>query len=122
MAKRKPNTGSQPGGAPAARGLEVGTLEAWLWEAACKIRGAVDAPKYKDCILPLIFMKQLSDVFDDELAGLVEEFGGAKSAAALVEGDHSLARFYVAEVVICKEYDLRMLCHAEGIISWEACG
>ena len=34
--------------------LEVGTLGGWLWEATCKIRGPVDAPKYKDYILPLI--------------------------------------------------------------------
>jgi len=26
--------------------LDIGTLENWLWEAACKIRGEVDAPKY----------------------------------------------------------------------------
>ena len=32
----------------------------------CKIRGPVDAPKYKDFILPLIFLKRLSDVFDEE--------------------------------------------------------
>jgi type I restriction enzyme M protein len=34
--------------------LDIKTLENWLWEAACKIRGPVDAPKYKDYILPLI--------------------------------------------------------------------
>jgi type I restriction enzyme M protein len=28
--------------------LELGTLESWLWEAACRIRGDIDAPKYKD--------------------------------------------------------------------------
>jgi len=37
--------------------------ENWLWEAACVIRGAVDAPKYNGYILPLIFLKRLSDVF-----------------------------------------------------------
>jgi len=47
--------------------LDVKSLENWLWEAACKIRGPVDAPKYKDYILPLIFFKRLSDVFEDEL-------------------------------------------------------
>jgi len=43
------------------------TLESWIWNAACSIRGAKDAPKYKDYILPLIFTKRLCDVFDDEL-------------------------------------------------------
>lgn len=33
--------------------LDVNTLENWLWEAVRKIRGEVDAPKYKDYILPL---------------------------------------------------------------------
>ena len=43
------------------------SLEQWIWDAACSIRGAKDAPKYKDFILPLIFTKRLCDVFDDEL-------------------------------------------------------
>jgi len=47
--------------------LDITSLESWLWEAACKIRGPVDAPKFKDYILPLIFLKRLSDVFEDEL-------------------------------------------------------
>jgi len=29
-------------------GLDITALENWLWEAACKIRGEVDAPEYKD--------------------------------------------------------------------------
>jgi type I restriction-modification system DNA methylase subunit len=43
------------------------SLEQWLWDAACSIRGAKDAPKYKDYILPLVFTKRLCDVFDDEI-------------------------------------------------------
>jgi len=38
------------------------SLESWIWDAACSIRGAKDAPKYKDYILPLIFTKRLCDV------------------------------------------------------------
>jgi len=79
------------------RKLEVGTLETWLWDAACKIRGAIDAPKYKDYILPLVFLKRLSDVFEDELAGLAQQFGGAKAAAKLADADHSLVRFHLPE-------------------------
>lgn len=45
--------------------LDVPALESWLWEAACTVRGPLDAPKFKDYILPLIFVKRLSDVFDD---------------------------------------------------------
>jgi type I restriction enzyme M protein len=68
--------------------LDIPALESWLWEAACVIRGPVDAPKYKDYILPLIFLKRLSDVFDDELADLGK-------TAKFVDEDHSLVRFYI---------------------------
>ncbi len=52
--------------------LNVSTLEGWLWDAACVVRGPLDAPKFKDYILPLIFLKRLSDVFEDEVSGVVE--------------------------------------------------
>jgi hypothetical protein len=45
---------------PSNRVLDVGTLEGWLWEAACQIRGPLDAPKFKDDILPLIFRAHMS--------------------------------------------------------------
>jgi type I restriction enzyme M protein len=75
--------------------LDLPTLEQWLWDAACQIHGPVDAPKYKDYILPLIFLKRLSDVFDDEVNRLGETYGSKETAAALVEADHSLVRFYM---------------------------
>lgn len=87
----------QINGVPPTRNshLDIKTLETWLWDAACSIRGALDAPKFKDYILPLIFVKRLSDVFDDEMARLAEEFGDEKTARALVKKDHALVRFYV---------------------------
>lgn len=75
--------------------LDVSTLEGWLWDAACQIRGPLDAPKFKDYILPLIFLKRLSDVFEDEVERLGGEFGDKEIAADLVEQDHGLVRFYV---------------------------
>jgi len=78
--------------------LDITTLETWLWEAACKIRGPVDAPKFKDYILPLVFLKRLSDVFDDEVARLGDEFGSRATAERLVEDDHDLVRFYLPKV------------------------
>ena len=77
--------------------LDIKTLEGWLWEAACKIRGEIDAPKYKDYILPLIFLKRLSDVFDDEINRLTKEYGDEKTARKFVEEDHSLVWFYLPE-------------------------
>ena len=75
--------------------LDISTLETWLWDAACKIRGPVDAPKFKDYILPLIFLKRLSNVFADEVQMLGEEYGNPNIAQELVEVDHSLVRFYI---------------------------
>lgn len=71
--------------------LDVSTLETWLWNAACKIRGATDAPKFKDFILPLIFYKRLSDVFDDEFESQIALFGSEDRAWRFVERDHDIA-------------------------------
>ncbi len=71
------------------------TLETWIWDAACSIRGAKDAPKYKDFILPLIFTKRLCDVFDDEINRMAEEVGSRKKAFQLAKRDHKLVRFYL---------------------------
>lgn len=75
--------------------LDIKTLENWLWEASCKIRGPVDAPKYKDYILPLIFLKRLSDVFDEEIEELSKEFNSKEDAINFIEQDHSLVWFYI---------------------------
>jgi type I restriction enzyme M protein len=71
------------------------SLEQWLWDAACSIRGAKDAPKYKDFILPLVFAKRLCDVFDDEVNRIAKEVGGRAKAFKLIERDHKLVRFYI---------------------------
>lgn len=80
---------------PVREALSIGGLEQWLWDAACSIRGAVDAPKFKDYILPLIFIKRLSDVFADEMVSLTQRFGDGETAMELVNEDHSLVRFYL---------------------------
>lgn len=77
--------------------MDIKQLEGWLWESACSIRGSVDAPKYKDYILPIIFIRRLSDVFDDEVDRLASEFGDRKTALQMVKKDHSLVRFFVPE-------------------------
>jgi len=73
---------------------DIKELENWLWEAACVIRGEIEAPKYKDFILPLIFTKRLSDVFEDELLSIDNNINEALKS---VEIDHSLVRFYIPE-------------------------
>lgn len=71
------------------------SMEQMLWDAACSIRGEKDAAKFKDYLLPLLFLKRLSDVFDDEIDRLAEEYGDRETALEIAEGDHSLLRFYL---------------------------
>ena len=75
--------------------LDVKALETWLWDAACQIRGPLDAPKFKDYILPLIFLKRLSDVFDDEVQRVADEVGDFETAIKIVDEDHGLVRFHL---------------------------
>ena len=70
-------------------------MEQMLWDAACSIRGEKDAAKFKDYLLPLLFLKRLSDVFDDEIGRLAEEYGDRVTALEIAESDHKLLRFYL---------------------------
>ena len=72
------------------------SMEQMLWDAACSIRGEKDAAKFKDYLLPLLFLKRLSDVFDDEIGRLAEEYGDRATALEIAESDHKLLRFYLA--------------------------
>lgn len=75
--------------------LDVKSMEGMLWKAACSIRGEKDAPKFKDYILPLIFIKRLSDVFEDEIKRLSTLYKSPEKARDMVDMDHSLVRFFV---------------------------
>lgn len=75
--------------------LNVKTLETWLWDAACQVRGPLDAPKFKDYILPLVFLKRLSDVFDNEVQRVADEVGDLETAREIIDQDHGLVRFYL---------------------------
>ena len=56
-------------------------LEQYLWGAATLLRGLIDAGDYKQFIFPLLFLKRLSDVYDEE----------REQALAVYEGDQELA-------------------------------
>lgn len=70
-------------------------MEQMLWDAACQIRGEKDAPKFKDYLLPLLFIKRLSDVFDDEVQRLAETYGDRDTALTVLDADPTLVRFYL---------------------------
>ena len=51
-------------------------FEKQIWDAACVLRGNIDASEYKSVVLGLIFLKYISDRFDEKYQQLVEEGDG----------------------------------------------
>ncbi len=51
-------------------------FEKQIWDAACVLRGNMDASEYKNVVLGLIFLKYISDRFEDKYKELVEEGDG----------------------------------------------
>lgn len=49
-------------------------LENYLWGAAIVLRGLIDAGDYKQYIFPLVFLKRISDVYDEEHAAAMEVY------------------------------------------------
>jgi len=95
QAARKPFARRETGPPVGQDTLDTKSMEGMLWKAACSIRGEKDAPKFKDYILPLVFIKRLSDVSDDEISRLAETYGDEETARMVLEADHSLVRFYI---------------------------
>lgn len=55
-------------------------LENYLWGAAVLLRGLIDAGDYKQFIFPLVFLKRLSDVYDEEHDAALETYGDEELA------------------------------------------
>ena len=51
-------------------------FEKQIWDAACVLRGNMDASEYKNVVLGLIFLKYISDRFDEKYQALVAEGDG----------------------------------------------
>ena len=50
-------------------------IETQLWQAADTLRGSMDASEYKHVVLGLLFLKYISDAFDELHAELEQEPG-----------------------------------------------
>jgi len=75
MAKRKSTPAHEP-----LEKQPLGKLEATLWKAADKLRKNIDAAEYKHVVLGLIFLKYISDAFEELYARLQAgegEYAGA---------------------------------------------
>ena len=60
-------------------------FEATLWAAADKLRNNMDAAEYKHVVLGLIFLKYLSDAFEERHASLERNHGDPKSEWYIAE-------------------------------------
>ena len=68
--KTRSNTDAKPGGDGATTGYE-----AQLWRMADALRGSMDAAEYKHVVLGLIFLKYISDAFEERHAAVLAEWG-----------------------------------------------
>jgi type I restriction enzyme M protein len=68
-------------------------LEAHLWESANLLRGPIDQADFKSYIFPLLFLKRISDVYDEEFQQALEESEGDVEYAGFAENH----RFQVPE-------------------------
>ena len=64
--------------------ITLDDLKSFLWGAATRLRGQIDAAGYKEYIFPLLFFKRISDVYDEQFEGFVHE-GGVEYAAMQAE-------------------------------------
>ena len=64
--------------------ISLDDLKSFLWGAATRLRGQIDAAGYKEYIFPLLFFKRISDVYDEQFEGFVCE-GGVEYAGMQAE-------------------------------------
>src|ERR1700755_278281 len=60
-------------------------LGARLWESANILRGPVDQADFKSYVFPLLFLKRISDVYDEEFDRALEESDGDADYASFAE-------------------------------------
>ncbi len=84
-------------------------LESWLWKAADILRGPVDPANLRDFILPLLFLKRLSDTWDEEFVKAKADWGDDLTP----EVEVNYHRFDIPKG--CHWKDLRKLPENQGV-------
>jgi type I restriction-modification system DNA methylase subunit len=75
-------------------------LQAHLWESANILLGSIDSSDYKNYIFGMLFLKRLSDVFDDEVQAVIERESADRAPpdeARRIAEDPDEHQFYVPE-------------------------
>lgn len=68
-----------------------------LWQSANKFRGNMDSAEYKHVVLGLIFLKYISDSFEEKRQRLIEEFKNEGYSETEISKELEIRDYYTAE-------------------------